>query len=233
DGTMKLLTQVIEQAQDLILVLTPDGKVRHANQAFCRAMGISRDELMTMQARNLMQHDLVSAEDINSVINRGGTWRGVVTRTRPDGTTFPVSAAVAGLVDEQDDPTHIVSVERDITEERRLREQLIHSERLSAVGQLVAGVAHEMNNPLQSVIGYTELMLSNEPREDVQRDLERIRNSAGRAAGIIRNLLAFARRSTLERSIADLGEIVRSTLALKAFDLPAENILLQETYAEE
>ena len=52
--------------------------------------------------------------------------------------------------------THVVSVERDISEERRLREQLIDSERLSAVGQLVAGVAHEINNPLQAVMGFTE-----------------------------------------------------------------------------
>lgn len=233
DGTMRLLTQVIEQAQDLILVLTPDGHVRHANQAFCRAMGVSREDLMTMRSRDLMAHDTVSADDIERLVNAGGTWRGTVTRTRRDGTTFPVSVAVAALVDDRGRPTHVVSVERDISEERRLREQLIHSERLSAVGQLAAGVAHEINNPLQSVVGFTELLLGTEDRPDVRHDLQRVRAQAERAAKIVRNLLAFVRQSALERSMVDLGEIVRSMLPLKTSDLQKANITVQEECAAE
>jgi two-component system NtrC family sensor kinase len=151
-------------------------------------------------------------------------------RTRRDRTTFPVSAAVAALVDERGRPTHLVSVERDISEERRLREQLIHTERLSAVGQLVAGVAHELNNPLQSVIGFTELLMGAENRLEVRRDLEHVRTDAERAAKIVRNLLAFVRRSALERSVVDLSELVRSTLALKTFDLRTARIEVQEEY---
>ena len=120
--------------------------------------------------------------------------------------------------------THVVSVEQDISEERRLREQLIHSERLSAVGQLVAGVAHEINNPLQAVMGFTELLIEAEDRPQVRADLEQIRVDAGRAAKIVRHLLLFARRSTLERSVADLNEIARSTLRCASFELRAGQI---------
>ena len=229
-STMRLMVQVIEQAQDLILVLTPDGRCRHANDALCRAMGCSRDELMSMSAHDLMANDAVSAEDIQSLVGAGGTWRGTVTRTRRDGTTFPVSATVAALVDGHGSPTHVVSVERDMSEERRLRDQLIHSERLSAVGQLVAGVAHELNNPLQTVIGFTELLINAEVRPEVRRDLTQVRTNGERAATIVRHLLAFARRSALERSMADLNEIARSTLALRAYELRHATITVQEHY---
>ena len=125
--------------------------------------------------------------------------------------------------------THFVSVERDISEERRLREQLIHSERLSAVGQLVAGVAHELNNPLQGVMGNLELMIGGEDRPQKRRDLRRCRVAGERAAKIVRNLLSFARKSALDRSVEDLNEIVRATLAWRATDLRANDISARRT----
>ena len=70
--------------------------------------------------------------------------------------------------------THFVGVERDITDDLQLRDQLVHSERLSAIGELIAGVAHEINNPLQTIIGCTELMLD-EPNSANQADLELVR----------------------------------------------------------
>jgi PAS domain S-box-containing protein len=233
DGTTRLLTQIIEQTQDLILVTMPDGSVRHANQSFCRAVGISREELTTLKSRDVTAAEFVSPEERERLVHSGGTWRGTVTRTRRDGTTFPVSATLAALVDARGATSHLVSVERDISEERRLREQLIHSERLSAVGQLVAGVAHELNNPLQTVLGMTELLIASERRADVREDLERIRTGAHRAAKIVMNLLAFARHSTLERTVEELNDIVRSTLVLRAVDLRVAKVKVVEEYTSD
>ncbi len=232
-ATMRLLVQIMEQTKDLILVLTADGRCRHANEAFCRAMNCTRDELMAKRPRDLMANDTISAEDIQSVVRGGGTWRGTVMRTRADGSTFPVSSTVVALRDARGTVTHFVSVERDISEERRLREQLIHSERLSAVGQLVAGVAHELNNPLQGVMGNLELLISSEDRPQTRIELEQIRVAADRAAKIVRNLLTFSRKSALDRSVADLNEIVRTTLAWRATDRRAHDIVLDEEYAAE
>jgi PAS domain S-box-containing protein len=232
-STTRLLAQVIEQAQDLILVLSPDGRCRHANDSFCRAVGYSREELMTMPAGSLVGHDTVSAEDLQALVRAGRSWRGTMTRTRKDGTRVPVSAFLAPVVDDQGRMTYLVSVERDISEERRLRAQMIHGERLSAVGQLVAGIAHELNNPLQSVIGMSQLLMGPDCEDQRRQDLESIRANGERAAMIVRNLLAFARRSALERSMADLSEIVRSALALRVYELRNASITLREDYAGE
>src|SRR5439155_1478030 len=124
-STMRLMAEVIEQARELIVVMTPDGRCRHANTAFCRALGRARDELATLTAAQLLAHETATADEIQATARQGGAWRGTVMRTRKDGTTFPVSASVAAIVDAHGRPTHIVSVEQDITEERRLKEQLI------------------------------------------------------------------------------------------------------------
>ena len=211
-STTRLLAQVLEQAQDLILVLTPEGHCRYANSSFCRAMGFTQEQLVNLRAADLMTLEMISPSELLSHVRTAGGWRGTVTRKRADGSTFPVSATLAGLLDERGTLTHIVSVERDISEERRLREQLIHSERLSAVGQLVAGVAHEINNPLQAVMGLSELLMEGHDSGNMRHDLDQIRVHADRAAKIVRHLLLFARHSTLERSIADLNEITRSTV---------------------
>jgi len=232
-GTTRLLAEVIEQAQDLILVMTPDGRVRHANSAFCRANGRTHKELTALCLRDLAMFETISADDILTQVRAGSQWRGTLIRSRADGTTYPVQAVVTAIVDVRGSATHIVSVERDITEERRLREQLIHSERLSAVGQLVAGVAHEINNPLQAVMGFAELLIGADTSAEVRRDLEQIRADANRAAKIVRHLLLFARRSTLERSVADLNEIARSTAALRVNQLQAFNVEFVEHYSNE
>jgi PAS domain S-box-containing protein len=232
-ATMRLMSQVIEQTQDLILVFTADGRCRHANDAFCRAMEFTREEILAKRPRELMVNDPISAEDIQAVVRSGGTWRGTIVRQRGGGATFPVSSTMVALRDGKGQATHLVSVERDISEERRLREQLIHSERLSAVGELVAGVAHELNNPLQGVMGHLELLIGMEDRPSTREELEEVRANGERAAKIVRNLLAFARRSALDRSVADLNEIVRATLVWRKGELHASRIRIEEHYASE
>jgi len=229
--TTKLLADVIEQAQDLILVMTPDGRCRHANSAFCRAIGRSHEEVARLHARDLMTLDTISADDILEHVRANGAWRGTLQRRRSDDSTYPASATLAGIVDLRGTMTHVVSVERDISEDRRLREQLIHSERLSAVGQLVAGVAHEINNPLQAVMGFAELLIDSNTTPEIRRDLEQIRSDADRAAKIVRQLLLFARRSSLERAVADLNEIGRATSGLRAYELKLAGIELVEQYS--
>jgi two-component system NtrC family sensor kinase len=161
---------------------------------------------------------------------RGDVARTTLRIARKDGSVFEAACDAAPLVGPDGRVTHFIGVVRDLTEDLSMREQLVRSERLSAIGELVSGVAHELNNPLQVVIGTLDLTLLANPSA-ASPDLERVRAQALRAGKIVRNLLAFVRKSPQERILCDLNEIVQATVALRAYELGAANIRLREQYA--
>ena len=222
---MRLLAAATEQTGDLILITRANGVFEHANDAFVRALGYSRHELANLTVRDLMAQGFGAVPaQITQTTRERGIWRGTVIRRRRDGSTFPAACTVVGLRDPAGSITHYVGVERDTTDELKLRDQLVHSERLSAIGELVAGVAHEINNPLQTIVGSVELMMEERTTPAMQRDLELVRREAARAGQIVRNLLSFVRRSTPDRAAVDLNDIIRATVELRQFHLQQHNI---------
>jgi PAS domain S-box-containing protein len=233
DRKRRLLAAATEQADELISIIKPDGTMEHANDAFCRMLGYKPSEVVQMTAADFLDEQSRSqVETIVEAVRADGIWRGTLVRRRHDGRPFLTSCTVTSLADDTGRITQLVGVERDITRETELRDQLIHAERLAAAGQLVSGVAHELNNPLQSVVGFAELLMDGERRPEVRGDLEQIHSEANRAAKIVRNLLAFVRRSSHERAPANLNELVQSTVALRSYEFGVANIQLEARYAE-
>lgn len=122
-------------------------------------------------------------------------------------------------------------IARNLTERRRLEQQLIQAEKLSAIGQLVAGVAHELNNPLTSISGYSQLLLRDTSLDErVIQDVQHIHMQAERAARIVQNLLIFAREHKPERVTVNLNDVLHSTLSLRAYQLRVDNIKIVTDY---
>jgi PAS domain S-box-containing protein len=228
DARLRLLAAATEQTGDLILITKADGAFEHANDACVRALGYSWRELSGLFLHDLLERRFEAIiEQIPAEVREKGVWRGTLLHRRRDGSVFPVSSTVAALKDAEGRVVHYVAVERDITDELRLRDQLVNSERLSAVGELVAGVAHEINNPLQTIVGCVELLLEERKGdEDQVRDLQLVRQEAARAGQIVRNLLAFVRRGAPDRTSTDLNQIVKATADLREYRLAQQNITL-------
>jgi PAS domain S-box-containing protein len=226
DAQLQLLAAATEHTGDLILITKPDGMFEHANAAFLRSLGYSRSELAALNFTDLIEQGKDQVRrDIAANVSANGVWRGTLHSLRKDGTTFPAACTITALRDPSGRFTHFVAVERDISDDLRLRDQLVHSERLTAIGELIAGVAHEINNPLQTIIGCTELMLDDAGASN-RADLELVRKEAMRAGQIVRNLLAFARRGAPDRVAVDLNDLARATAELREYHLQQSNINL-------
>ncbi len=142
-----------------------------------------------------------------------------------DGRTLEM--LVDPIYDVEGKPAGAVHFLRDVTEAKRLRQQLMQSEKMIAVGQLVAGVAHEINNPLTGVIGYAQLLQARDIDEQAKKDAEGIYREAERATRIVRHLLSFARKYQPERRIVDVNAVIRESIELKAYELRVNNIKLE------
>jgi PAS domain S-box-containing protein len=155
-----------------------------------------------------------------------------VWHERKDGTTFPVLATGTIVKGERGKPLYIAATHLDITQRKKMQEQLMVTDRLASIGELVSGVAHEINNPLTGVIGFSEMLMEKETPDDVKEDLEIINREAKRTANIVRNLLTFARRHPEEKQSVNINEIIQEVLNLRAYAQKVHNIDVRTHFAK-
>ena len=145
---------------------------------------------------------------------------------------FEIARPARKIVERFTRPLHLadgaplgwLQIFRDITSARRIESELLQTEKMAALGQLVSGIAHELNNPLTSIQGYAQLLLGRRSGPDRAADVLRISQEGERAGRIVKNLLLFSREAKPERRAVGLNEVIERTLALRAYELKLENI---------
>jgi signal transduction histidine kinase len=117
-----------------------------------------------------------------------------------------------------------VAITEDITERKKMEEQLIITDRLASIGELAAGIAHELNNPLTGVIGLSQLLAERDLPEDVKEDLKLVYSEAQRAAGVVKNMLTFAREHPPAKELLSINDVISKVLELRAYEQRVSNI---------
>ncbi|MBI5864242.1 MAG: PAS domain S-box protein [Planctomycetes bacterium] len=192
------LVTAISQAGEAIVITDPSGTILYVNPAFERTTGYTRAEAIGQNPRVLKSGKQGDAfyRRLWATITAGKTWTGLITNRRKDGTLYDEETTISPVFDETGAIINFVAVKRDVSREQALENQLRQAQKLEAVGQLAAGVAHDFNNLITALYGYAEMGRSVLPEgHQAIAALNGILSVSQQAAGLTKSLLTFSGRS--------------------------------------
>lgn len=220
-------TRLVDSAEDAIATIDEDGRFTSVNRALEKVSGKPRSALIgTNFVEILRPSERADLWRLFAATLGGERQRREVRFTRPDGAQR-VAVVLATPLIEDGRVAGVLAVARDVTDERNLQEQVVRREKLVALGELVSGVAHEMNLPLQTILSHVQLLEqgSDLPAE-TQECAKTVAAEARRAARIVGKLLTFARQNPAERLETDLNAVIEDTLELRRYPLRVQDIAL-------
>ena len=216
---------LLESFPDLILVLDLKGQYTFVSARISELLGYGPEHLM---GKNVGDEENTSPE-------LAALYRTVATGQKArtsceygsrhhDGSWRTMLGMASPLLDAEGKPAGVIISVRDVTMEKKLEQQIIQSERLAAMGQMIGGFAHELNNPLTSILGIAELLQEGDASEATRKQILVLHQQARRAAEIVQNLQYFARPPAPGRSQVNLNELVQRTVQMQAYPLRKSNI---------
>ena len=220
DDGRRTWQEVVDAISPALCIVDRSGAIRRANRAFADLVNAPPASLIGRPWQAFVPPEW--ATDLQRALDQQGAGREVELRTGE--RTYAVTAVPISSTDR----SAVVLLFDDQTERRRLQDQLIQSEKMSAIGQLIAGIAHDLNNPLASVVGFADFLteVPNIPAT-IREPLTVVREEAERASSIVRNLLGFARKQDHQRRPTALKPLLDATFVLLRNQLMAQRVEAQ------
>lgn len=227
--------KILNATQSMILVLDTAGLISYANRR-CYETGYRQEEMIGQRLVDLV--DAGQRPEFEAALDTTAHGQQVenleLRARRSDGTPGHFSISLSPMRDEQNTVNSVVVVMTDITDAALLQAKLAHSERMATLGRLVSGVAHEVNNPLAAILGFTDLLLENpEVPGNAREDLQIILQETQRTKDIVQDLLSFARQRAVKRELVNIGAILKQTTKLRSYDLQSHGVEVIEEYDED
>ncbi|MBI5119192.1 PAS domain S-box protein [Candidatus Poribacteria bacterium] len=224
---------IIRNAPIGIATTDRNGVFTSVNPAFAEILGFASPDFLLGQ--NTLEYPAINKFNIREVIQRvlDGKAEEQIFSFRTILTEKDVNAKAFGvpMLNERDEVQGALFIMADLSREKELEKQLVQSEKLSSIGGLVSGVAHELNNPLTAIMGYSQLLSINADLSPKSLDMaHKIQRSAERCKKIVENLLSFARRKTPEKCIVDVNQLLDQTLDLRSYDFQVNNVEIKRSY---
>ena len=226
--------KILNTTQSMILVLDTAGLISYANRR-CYEAGYQEEELIGHRLVDWIEAS--HHEDFEGALEttaHGQQVENIELRVRRgDGTMGHFSISLSPMRDEQNTVNSVVVVMTDITDAALLQAKLAHSEKMATIGRLVSGVAHEVNNPLAAILGFTDLLLENpEIPAPAKEDLQIILQETQRTKIIVQDLLSFARQRPVQRELVQVNNVLRQTIKLRSYDFASHGVEVEEQFEE-
>ena len=226
--------KILNATQSMILVLDTAGLISYANRR-CYETGYKQEEMIGRRLVDLV--DAGQRKEFEAALETTAHGQQVenleLRAVRSDGTSGHFSISLSPMRDEQNTVNSVVVVMTDITDAALMQAKLAHAERMATLGRLVSGVAHEVNNPLAAILGFTDLLLENPGVPVAARDdLQIILHETQRTKDLVQDLLSFARQRPVKRELVNVAAILRQTTKLRSYDLQSHGVVVSEEYDE-
>jgi two-component system NtrC family sensor kinase len=226
--------KILNTTQSMILVLDTAGLISYANRR-CYEAGYQENELIGHRLVDWVE--VSHREHFDAALEttaHGQQVENLELRVRrSDGSMGHFSISLSPMRDEQKAVNSVVVVMTDITDAALLQAKLAHSEKMATIGRLVSGVAHEVNNPLAAILGFTDLLLENpEVPLSARDDLQIILQETQRTKDIVQDLLSFARQRPVQREPVQVNSVLRQTIKLRSYDFASHGVEVLEDFEE-
>jgi PAS domain S-box-containing protein len=226
---------LIDITSDAIFVCDLSNRILFWSQGAERMYGWLAAEVQANIAHELFQQESLSQlTEAQSIVIEQNNWYGELKQLTKDGREIIVESRWTLITDQQGNPQSILVVNTDITEKKQLEKQLLHSQRLESIGTLAGGIAHDLNNILTPILGFTQLLplrIANLDDSSLQM-LQLIRNNALRGSKIVEQVLLFSRDTETEWELLNLAEVLEEVLKLIQETFP-KSITIEDSVAQD